>query len=416
MHAGIIMAAALCWPATSHAQTAPELASGQANASPSINAALAARQHVLLPCGQYQLKTPLSIASGMSLRGVSRSCVTLLIDFESDDVVRVGDGNNIVNGAELGSLHLFALVERKDGFAVAVRRGHFIRLTDITIDGPQAGGVRFDGTGGGSFGNRLDNFEISSAAQTGIYITGYATDTFIRAGVVGSSPTSLHIDDASGLYLADLDLSPATNNANGLSQPNILVNPSRYQNVNALRATNVMADSCDGDCWRFAAADDGTTGGVTEIQITGGWGAGAVAGNGLRVANGSGVNGMVITGFDAHYNAQHGLMLDGGTNITLSAVQSFNNARASNRMEANCSDSHYSGVFLGPLTTHVTLIGVQAGSGGYMATHGKLDCQAFGLDGGVGMNDKRILTVIGGQFGGKRLPSGVGIVELGNAP
>lgn len=390
--------------------TPGQLRSAAVNASPAISAALALHGDVVLPCGQYRLDAPPTWpGAGRSLKGISRSCVILLINFPAGNVIDIGDPGATWSGIRLSRLHMFAAVKRTSGYAVRLRNTYEAEISDVVINGPQAGCVEFDGGRANGFGNRLGRFILSSCSQAGIHVTGYARDTFVTDGIVGASPTSLHIDDASGFYSSNVDYSPALGADN--KAPNVLVNPQSGQNVNGLFFTAALSDSCGGDCWLFAPGPDDTSGAITEVYITGGWGSGSSSGAGLRVTNPK-LDGLALTNFHIHHNWQEGIRLEAGRNITIgSGTMPVMNSVAGSAL--------YDGIFIGPNADRVTVVGARGGDGGYMkAERGFTNLQRWGLYGGVGTGDLRRITVSASQFdgnviGGMQLPTGPRILIEG---
>ena len=367
-------------------RTWERLGTGTADAAPAINAALATGS-VVLPCGSYRIATPITglSASGRVLRGVGPGCVTLKVAFADGDVIRVAKGTSFVT---IEGIAVESDVARASGAIVDVLSGFHTRISHVMLTVAGAG-TPFDGiVADGANTLDVEDVEIRKAARYGYRLTGKATDVHVARSNVFEPAVAVEIDDASGIWLTDMDLI-------GSSGAGVLVQPTAAGTyVSALYAVGVWTDSGTGNGWEFGGSRD-----VSEVHLTGCWAAtNGTVGNAVRRASdgilidGAAVDGLSIDNTEVLNNGAYGIEISAGTNISV--------ADTSVRMNSMVAAGRYDGIWVGGRATEVRLENDFSGSGG--STQDLLKAtnhQRYGID--VEPSSRSaLISLIGNQTAG----------------
>ncbi len=377
-------------------QTWKRFAAGSVDAAPVINRALASGS-VVLPCGSYRISSPVTGLStdGRVLRGLGPGCVTLKVVFPAGDVIRIVGGASFVT---VENLTIEADVARTQGAMIKVASGFHARISDVMITA-RGSGIPFDGIvvdGANTLG--VDDVEIRGATRYGYHLTGHATDiSIMRSNVVGSA-TAIDVDDASGVWLTNMDLI-------GSSGTGVWIHPTGTGAfVNALYATGVWTDSGAGNGWEF-----GGSGSISEVHLTGCWAASsgttnkaiAAARDGILI-DGPGVDGLSIENTEVLNNGGFGIDIASGRDVSVLDTNV--------RMNSMFVAGRYDGIRVGGATTNVRIENNFSGDGGFV--QGMLKArnhQRYGVS-IAPSSATAIITMIGNQTSGNIL-SGVAVRE-----
>lgn len=369
-------------------QTEAGLISGAFDAAPAINAALATG-FAVLPCGTYQLNTPLSLPNiPTGLQGAYPGCVTVNVAFPAGDAVLVTAARS-----EIDDIKFVGTVARTSGAIIHMQNSYAVTLRNLAFEGTRFRDVLVDGANTTKI---LDSDFRPGAADACITLTGaamQAIDTFISRTNLAECNFGIYINHASGVYLNDMDI-VASNSAA------VMIGPvaAQNQNVNAVRANDVLADTTrNGQGWQITA-----DGNVSEIHLSNSWGAGSgqqADGSfrapyaGLYAANPN-LDGMIVTSFYAHHNGGQGIEIEAGHHIKLvSPMTCMNGALASNT---------YDGIVIGAAANFVTINDPTSGECGYMLGTAKLtNQQRWGLfinNTGTTPTSGQFVSLLGGQW------------------
>lgn len=370
-------------------QTKAGLTSAAFNASPSINAALATGSAVL-PCGTYLISTPLTLPTGPTrLQGTYPGCVTVNVGFPTGDAILV----KATSRSEIDDILFVGTVARTSGAIIHIQGGYGTVIRNVGFDGSRFRDVLVDGANT----TRIMDSDFRPGATSGcITLTGtaiQAVDTFVSRTNLAGCRFGIYINHASGVYLNDMDIVSSTTNA-------VLIVPdaAQNQNVDAVRANNVLADTTkNGHGWQISG--DGT---VSEIHLSNSWGSGSgnqpdgsfnAAYAGLY-ANNPNLSGMILTSFYAHHNGGQGINIESGQFIKLVSPMTC--------MNGVFADNTYDGIVVGANTNFVTVSDPTSGECGYMRNAGGFrNKQRWGLF--INNTNSTLLTgqfvsLIGGQY------------------
>jgi hypothetical protein len=338
-------------------QTTAQLIGGLIDAAPAIQAALATRRGVFLPCGYYLLGSPIvTTTSGTGIVGAGNRCVTLAVAYPTGDAIKIGDGTATPLNVSMSGFMLYAVNPRTSGSAIRIQHANNVSLKDFTISGQFYSGVEVDGASGGAggFGIRMDNFEIQSATGSAcLLVKSFMQDVYLSNGLLGTIPIALgcrhaglEIQDAGGVYATNLDVIGAGTNG-------LLIDPSAAstQSVFAVFLTNFLSDTSHADNIVL-----GGSGPITEINFNNVWASSSVTGRGLLASNPR-LDGLTATNTTLIGNWQDGALITAGRNINFTA-----GLRA---IENNMNPSgSFSGVSITAGVDQVTINSAKLGGGG----------------------------------------------------
>ena len=368
-------------------QTSTELLTGKIDAAPSINAALNAARVVNLSCGTYKLDSPLmpKPGGGYALRGEAASCVELRYTFAAGDVLLFDEGLR----NEVSDITFYGTVARNDGsYVIHIKNTYGTTLTRVAFDGIRNGDIYIDGANT----THIDAADFRPGNAGECLVVGGKTkqsvDSFISNTNMAKCGVGLHVTNASGVYLSNMDILASLTNA-------VHINPlaTLKQNVNAVRTVNVLADSSANHGWLI----DGN-GAVTELHLIGSWvsGSGVMSDGqtyngpyaGIYVSN-SNLDGMMLQSLYGHRNGAQLVDLEAGVHIKISdAMACENSAYTANG---------YDGINIGRNTDYVTLTDITSGQCGYPGKVANLkNQQRYGLT--INNDGSQHVTVVGGQF------------------
>lgn len=368
----------------SSGQTEASLRGEGMDAAPSITQALA-KGAAFLPCGRYRLDTPIVYPSTPALlQGMSPACVTVAINFAAGDVVT----SSSTSRSEIANVVFAGRVPRTSGAVVKLTGTYGFTLRNVGFDGYRFQDIVLNGANTTKI---LDGDHRPGTSDVCVTLTGtsvQAVDTFIRATNLAGCRIGLHLDNASGVYLSDMDILASQTNA-------VLINPaaSLNQNVNAVRARNILADTTVGGAG-FLITGDGP---VSEIHLESAWASGSgQTANGTfptpypgLLANNPNLDGMTLANFYGHHNAGQAIDIEAGQHIKLtSPMACMNGVTASNQ---------YDGIVVGEGVSFITISDHTVGECGFMKrVAGFTNQQRYGLF--VNNTTNQFISIIGGQY------------------
>ena len=336
---------------------------------------------VWLPPGTYKITATLTVGSNyVTLRGAGRGATIIAPAFASGDHI-YATGRTFFN---LYSLQVLPTVAQTSGASIHLVNCHAAVLRDFKLDGGTAltgkmnDCVWIEG-GADQFLTYIEDFEMGNCIGRGIYIGGstLVQDTFVANGVIaGCGAEGILMTYCSGVYLA------GTFDIIGCGGNGIATFPAGGQYCTALFFAEVLADSC-GDCG-IALIDNGGT--VTDINMTGTWSA---TNTNYGIITSSAVNGLAAVGVRVINNGKHGIYLQGGTNISFTGYQVFDNGTAANNT--------YDGISIAANVSHFKFTSGNSGHGGRMAVVAS-NMQRWGLLIDTGTSDYYVVQ--GNDFTG----------------
>jgi len=297
----------------------------------SVNAAFAAvssTQNVLyFPAGSYTITSTINISfQDVTFIGDGAGSSIITSSVSASDTIYA---NNVTNLSIYG-LQIQAPTGASSGAVIHTGATSNVYLSDVTISGGFVG-VQMDaspsGTTGSDFRYILRDFFILSTVSSAILVGSNATtgmhppaDVFLGSGMISACGAGITINCTGGLYADNVDIA-------GCSGAGITILPASNQWVTTARFNQVLCDTCSYG-WII-----GGSGAANGIELSSCW-ASMNTHAGIDI-NGSGVNGVVITGGYFGSNGQDGIRLDAGTNLTINGAQVFDN---------NTTNSGYSGI------------------------------------------------------------------------
>ncbi len=367
--------------------------SGQRDASPAVAAAIIAAGGAILPCGTYRFDTPLPAldTDGALLRGTSRACTSLSINFAEGDFIQIGQPAGTAGlgpkTIDVGDFTITTAVPHIRGAAIDVLTHYDAIISRFSVDGSFGDELIVRGNGGASALTKISDFRLGSTtgSTTGacLKLTGYANDTYVSAGSFINCKQSFYADDASGIYLSQLSGFGATDNG-------FVFAPGAGQNINGLFVDTVLSDTSTLSDWAFLG-----TGAITEVRMSGAWGGAAgslinygkhivtqtTASAGLALLN-SAINGFTVLNGHFHGSGGSGILIGGGHHILIGPGTE---AVMNNTLPGGTA----SGIDIASGSADVLILGVHAGAGGYMQTDAGLpNLQRYGVNvaAGAGTN------------------------------
>jgi len=368
------------------------LASGQTEASlrgegmdaaPAISAGLA-KGNVFLPCGSYRIDTPIVFPTTPAmLDGAAPGCVTLAVTYPIGDVVSSIQSSR----SEISNIRFVGRVTRTNGAILRLKGTYGFTVRNVSFDGSRFQDVVLEGTNTTKI---IDSDFRPGTGDACITLSGtgaQAVDTFVSRTNLAGCGFGIYMNNASGVYLDNMDILASRTNA-------VLIGPvlSQGQNVNAVRANNILADTTvGGHGWRITSDAP-----VTELHLSNSWASGsgqqadgtfptAYAG---FYADNPNLDGAILTGFYGHRNGGQAIDIEAGQHIKLvSPMACMNSVTAANTFD---------GITIGAAASFVTINDPTSGECGFMKKVGFVNQQRYGLF--VNNTSNQFISLIGGQY------------------
>lgn len=360
---------------------------GTADDTIAIKAAIDATTGVLFfPAGSYRVTSTISwIKNDLWIVGAGEGASKIIADFAAGDIICIGDGVANPNNSGISHLTIGSYVAKTSGAAIRLRNGHNLKVSRIRMDNNLFFGVQLDG-GPQQFLYYLDNFEISGAVSAGIVVGEDGTlpqDLWISTGIVVDSQNGILLKHGSGIYLQEMDLVACGSG--------ITTYPAAGQNVVALWANTVIADTCKSSGWKVI-----TDGGViAEWTLTACWGASCGVddgGHGMVFNPGAGeIKAISITGARCINNQGNGIYIQGGEDFSIANPQCLGNSQKT--AGAKYGIEVFSGV------SQFSISGGVCGQGGLFS----INPQGYGIVVDPGSSDNYVISgvnVLGNVSGG----------------
>jgi len=359
--------------------------SGLHDATPAVAAAINAAGGAVLPCGIYRFDHPLPPLDrdGALLRGISRACTSLKVNFAVGDFIQIGQPAGTPGlgpkNIDLGDFTITAMVPHISGAVIDVLTHYDALISRFSVDGAFGDEMVVQGNGGASALTKISDFRLGSTASstTGacLKLTSYANDTYVSTGSFINCKHSFYADYASGIYLSQLSGFGATDHG-------FVFTPGAGQNINGLFVDTVLSDTSALSDWAFLG-----TGPITEVRLSGAWGGGAgsvidyaknivtqtTASAGLALLNPA-INGFTVLNGHFHGSGGPGILIGGGTHILIGPGTE---AIMNNTLPGGTA----SGIDVISGAADVLILGVHAGAGGYMQADARLaNRQRYGIN------------------------------------
>lgn len=360
---------------------------GTADDTIAIKAAIDATTGVLFfPAGSYRVTSTISWnKNDLWIVGAGEGASKIIADFAAGDILCIGDGVANPNNSGISHITIGSFVAKTSGAAIRLRNGHNLKVSRIRMDNNLFFGVQLDG-GPQQFLYYLDNFEISGAVSAGIVVGEDGTlpqDLWISTGIVVNCQNGILLKHGSGVYLSEMDLVDCDSG--------ITTYPAAGQNVLALWANTVIADTCKSSGWKVI-----TDGGlVAEWTLTACWGASCGVndgGHGMVFNPGPGeIKAISITGPRCINNQGNGIYIQGGEDFSIVNPQCLGNSQGT--PGAKYGIEIFSGV------SQFNISGGVCGQGGLFSTNP----QGYGIVVDPGASDNYVISgvnVLGNVSGG----------------
>jgi hypothetical protein len=365
-------------------QTEASLRGEGMDAAPAISAGLA-KGNVFLPCGSYRIDSPIVFPTTPAmLDGAAPGCVTLAITYPSGDVVSSIQSSR----SEISNIRFVGRVARTTGAVLRLKGTYGFTVRNVSFDGSRFQDVVLEGANTTKI---LDSDFRPGATDTCLTLSGtgaQTVDTFVSRTNLAGCGFGVYMNNASGVYLDNMDILASQVNA-------VLIGPAlnQQQNVNAVRAYNVLADTTiGGHGWRITA-----NGPVTDIHLTSAWasGSGQQADGTFPTAyagfysDNPNLDGLMLTSFYGHRNGGQAIDIEAGQHIKLiSPMACMNSVTAANT---------YDGITIGVAASFVTISDATSGECGFMKkVAGFVNQQRYGLF--VNNTSNQFISLIGGQY------------------
>lgn len=196
---------------------------------------------------------------------------------------------------------------------------------------------------------------------------------------VGNSSPCLQVNAVGGLYCTDIDI---TSSGDGHFLRALTIIPSATQNCNAL-----LFDKCLFDSSSDANMYIGGTGPVTDTTFNNCWFNTSSNNSGIYMNNPS-LNGLSITDSIIDSNAQHGIVIDAGTNIDIISNKIYQNSIR--------NFNTYDGIVMSKPIKNFNISNNSFGHGGFFASSvvGKQNTptQRYGINIGSTSSDNFIIS------------------------
>jgi polygalacturonase len=318
-----------------------------------------------LPAGTYKTSSALTLGcSNLTIQGANPSGSIIASASTTADTLTIGTTSSVYYNIQVRGLGFFPSVTKTAGSEIHIVGNNVnVDVGDFMISGGFAG-VVLDSYGT-ALTYRIHNFFIQSLGNQAITVgtaNGAAADVFIYQGNVQNCFGSILIQNASGIYLANVDTTLATGNG-------IQINPVAGGEVVFAFFDTVLSDTNGGFGWLIQST--GTTL-VTNIVMNKIWAAAnqGTAGIYINAATASKLNGVTIQNSIVRDNYQHGIVMSSGTNVTVDANQICSNSAS--------AFNTYDGIVVSPGFTGFTITNNISGMCGYEGAGG-INNQAYGL-------------------------------------
>lgn len=203
--------------------------------------------------------------------------------------------------------------------------------------------------------------------RSGPVVTGFTA----RDGDIARCGNGIVLQNCSGVYLNTLGIILCSNG--------VRFEPQSGDSVRFVFCDQVQGDSSTDQGWSFSTTG---TGQISNVVCNNCWACGSQD-NGIEVATGANLNGFTWTDGHVRNNGAHGILFNGGTNLSVVTSQVFHN----NYLNL----AGVNGITVGVGVVGFRIIGNACGGGGYDAQQGMTNLQKFGIVVSTGSSDYYVI-------------------------
>ncbi len=260
-------------------------------------------------------------AANVFFRGNGRESTAILTNVPTGDVFRFGTAAASYNSFGMSDLLVGSTVTRTSGALIAISgsRGTFRSIglrggyDGITIDnyGNQAIVAIYD-----LLAENMGN-ECISLGKFSTAPALFANGLHLTASTLAQCQTSMALYAASGVYVQDVESYQSKGHAFAF------IPTTSHLGIQGAWFNQTLADSPTANGWFFAG-----TGKISEVKLTASQ-ASSAGGHGIDIEPGTNLDSLLITDFQSTFNAQHGLRIGGGYNVTVRGGEFYYNGNGS---------------------------------------------------------------------------------------
>jgi hypothetical protein len=295
-----------------------------------INAAGAAGGgEVYFPAGTYLLNSGISWTSNfVHLVGAGQGATKIVANFATGNVISVGSSVAVTSTPSIKKMSFRSNVVRTSGAGILFTQTFNGSIDDVTFDNDSPSNyyidIQIDGYAD-NFINSLNRVVCRGNNAYAAIVIGQngsvVQDVFISNTVIGGHSFGIIAYNLSGLYMNDIDVIQCSTGF--LSYPGV------GQYCSGFFLNGVLCDGCTTNGWQIY-----TNGGDCTIWVMtnceGNYNGTTTSHSGLVISPGAGtIDGINLVNHQAVLNSGDGILLLGGTNITISNPQCASNSTAS---------------------------------------------------------------------------------------
>lgn len=317
---------------------------------------------VFYPAGIYKTSGITLNCSNVRLYGIGKNISVIAGSTAAGTTLLIGSPTSTLESVYVTSLSFIPSVTKTGGSEVHIEGNNInVYVNDVLFSGGYNQIIE-DSYGSASlyyvtncyFGNSVNTSVVVGTAN------GLMQGAIFQNLDFGADTGAFLFENVSGFYLNTIDIILSSVNA-------ITLAPASGQEVVFGFLDTVQADTTTGIGWVFQPTGTGILGGIVCNKC---WAAGSTGAAGMLI-NGANVNGITLATSMIRDNAETGISIEAGTNITIEGSQIFNNSTS--------ASATFHGVAVAGGVTGLTFTDNISGLGGLDALKGAPNLQGYGL-------------------------------------